>query len=194
MDIESNQVITGQLDAGERLLWTGRPGQGLKVRGVDALLIPFSIVWGGFAIFWEVTVIWFDAAPRLHLWGIPFVAMGIYLIIGRFLWDARRRRRTVYAVTDRRVMIVERATRRRIRTVNLRAIDEVAVVERRNRSGDVVLGTPPRRFPFGGWSEDEVQPPRLEFLPNVREVYDIVRRAHFVGKEFESRQIKIRRL
>ena len=177
-DFNSEQSLAQQLDAGERLLWTGRPGQGLKVRGTDALLIPFSILWGGFAIFWEFTVIRFGAPLMLRLWGVPFVAFGLYLIIGRFVWDARRRSHTVYAVTDRRVMIIEGAARRRIRTLNLRAIDEVALVERRNGSGDVLLGAPPRRFPFGGWSEDDVQPPRLEFLPRVREVYDIIRQAH----------------
>jgi hypothetical protein len=47
-------VIEQELSSGERLIWSGQPRCGIRLRGADAFVIPFSILWCGFAIFWEV--------------------------------------------------------------------------------------------------------------------------------------------
>jgi hypothetical protein len=91
----------------ERLLWSGRPDPGVLFTGKDGFLIPFSLMWGGFAIVWEVAAIvgtkgssrWFV------LWGIPFVCIGLYMIFGRFILKKRRKRETAYGLTDRRAMV-----------------------------------------------------------------------------------------
>lgn len=96
---------TPYLDPGERLIWTGQPSDRLRVRPTDFFMVPFSLFWGGFAIFWEVSAIVMGAPWFMVLFGLPFVAIGLYLIAGRFFWDTYVRRHTRYALTDKRAIV-----------------------------------------------------------------------------------------
>ena len=96
------------LVAGEKVLWVGRPDTGKVFAAEDRVLIPFSLLWGGFAIFWEATVIAMGAPVFFVLFGLPFVAVGLYLIFGRFVQRRLVKLRTWYAVTDRRVLVLQR--------------------------------------------------------------------------------------
>ena len=75
MPADAYQMLRPELDANEQLLWAGMPGQGLRLRAADALMIPFSVMWCGFALFWEFGVVSSGAPLFFRLWGIPFVVM-----------------------------------------------------------------------------------------------------------------------
>jgi hypothetical protein len=123
---------------GESFQWAGLPNPGVVFHSDDWTMIPFSILWGGFAIFWEAAALGYwgkDAkshqAPGFFvLWGIPFVLVGQYLIWGRFLEDAWLKRRTYYGVTNRRVLILQEGWKRKTRSCYLEAIPEI------NREGE----------------------------------------------------------
>lgn len=94
---------------GEALLWVGRPPQGILLRRSDWASIPFSIAFCGLALMWEATALglWrmrYNACPSAV--GLPFVAVGLYVMVGRFFLDAYQRRRTWYGLTDRRALIL----------------------------------------------------------------------------------------
>jgi len=106
--------------SGESVLWAGQPQGSVIFHKEDAFLIPFSLLWGGFAIFWEAGVsgLWGSHSKGSWLfgmiWGIPFVVVGQYLIWGRFVYTAWLKRRTYYAVTNRRVVVVQEGWKRQV--------------------------------------------------------------------------------
>ncbi len=116
------------LRAGERVTWTGRPAVGLRLYARDLFLVPFSLLWGGFAIFWETTVVTQAGPGFFSLWGLPFVVIGTYLIAGRFVVDAWLRARTVYALTNERALVLRKLHAEKLLTARL----DAAVVERRS--------------------------------------------------------------
>ena len=174
------QVISGQLGAGERLLGSGRPRQGLFLRPSDAALIPFSLMWGGFAVFWEYGVINSSAPFFFRLWGIPFVAIGLYMIFGRFFVDTRQRAHMYYGVTSQRVLIVSGLFSREAKSLNLKTLTDVSLSERAKGAGTIYFGSPGPWWASSGmqWPGAGKQAvPSFESIERAREVYNIVRSA-----------------
>ncbi len=187
MDDSAEDVIGGELDPSEQLLWAGRPRQGLVLHVADVFLIPFSIMWAGFAVFWEATV-WFSGAPLIfRLWGIPFILVGAYITVGRFLVDARQRAATVYGVTSERVLIVSGVLSRRVKSLNIDTLTDVALVERWGGGGTITFGSVP--FPYslyarGGWPGFRPYViPTFDLAAGAREVYDLIRDAQRRAKQ-----------
>lgn len=181
-----DELIRTELAAGEELLWAGRPPQGLRLQPGDWFLIPFSLMWGGFAIFWEVMAVVGQAPWFASLWGIPFVLIGLYLIAGRFWHDAAHRRRTAYGVTPERVVIISGLFSRRIKSIDLDTLSDVTLTERRGGAGTVSFG-PSSTLPgwYGGvgwpWTGSHFVP-AFELPSDAREVYEMVRAARRAAK------------
>ncbi|MCX7364660.1 MAG: PH domain-containing protein [Alphaproteobacteria bacterium] len=176
------QELGRELVASETLLWSGQPRQGVMLRQADFLLIPFSLLWGGFAFLWEASVIASGAPAPAAVFGLPFVAAAIYLIIGRFFIDAWQRAKTYYAVTTERVIIVSGIFSKIIKTLDLRTLGEMSLSERRDGTGSIVFGSAsPLDWLTGGMSSWPTpgarQSSRFDQVAGVRTIYDTIRTA-----------------
>jgi hypothetical protein len=139
--VVDTDAVRRQLSADEHIEWVGRPDPDKRFTKADIFLVPFSVMWGGFAIVWESLAI-VSGGGFFAIWGIPFVAMGLYLIFGRFIYKANRRRRTTYAVTNRRVLEIVRGLKggESVNATYLRAIPSISTSTTSGGEGTVAFG------------------------------------------------------
>ena len=171
-DIKSQ--LNQQLNPHENLIWTGQPKKGLILRSSDAFMIPFSLLWCGFAIFWFVTSIIMGAPIIFSMFGLPFVGVGLYMVFGRFFVDSSQRKHTIYGLTEERLIIKSVVFNKSFKSIDLDSLTDIEYIAKEDGSGSIYfgnknttinLGTNMNRYP-------QTKPnPQLDLIPNVRNVY-----------------------
>ena len=183
-DPNAEMVVSQEVGHNEKLLWAGRPKGGLVLRATDVFLIPFSVVWTGFAIFWEAGAIIGTKGQGIGvlfaLFGLPFVLIGIYLMFGRFIYDAVNRGRTFYGLTSDRLIMISGVFRPTRHSVPLRNLTDVSLTERRSGHGTITFGQMGMMMPY--WRNQAPGPypynmPVLDLVPDAREVYGLLQEA-----------------
>ena len=109
------------LDRGEKLLWEGAPRAGLRFRSSDIFLSLFGTFFFAFAVFWVYMASGAMDMPGgfgvlFPMFGLPFVAVGLYLMVGRFFWNSYARSKTRYALTNKRAIIASSAMGRKLKS------------------------------------------------------------------------------
>ena len=172
-------TVSTRLLPGERIVWEGRPSTGLILRPIDVFLIPFSLVWGGFALFWNVSA-WTTADLSFNLFGLPFLIVGLYVIFGRFLVDISLRRNLSYFVTNKRVLIERRSTGSNTKSLDIDRLPALELDERPDGSGSIRFGTSGGWLAgsnnFGIWQPTFDPIPQFIRISNVRSVYEIIQK------------------
>jgi hypothetical protein len=178
---EQKRLLDSQLAPGELLLWSGQPRQGVFLRPADALVIPFSLLWGGFAVFWNASVWASDAPFFFRIWGIPFLVVGLYMIFGRFFFDSFQRSKTYYGVTNERIIVVSGVFSRNIKSLSLKTLTDVSLSERSDLSGTITFGpqgsTWSANVPVSFGRKQDPAYPVFDSIQNAKQVYDTIRNA-----------------
>jgi hypothetical protein len=179
------QPFQPYLLTGERIRWSGQPKQGIALSGADTFLIPFSLMWGGFAIFWNAMV-WLaplgsasdeGSAWFMRLWGLPFLVIGLYLIGGRFLHDAQIRRKLYYAVTDERILVLRGS---KFTSLDISRLPRLELSEHRDGTGTLAFEAG-SSIPWGGmrglnwWLPAVGSATQFFLIRDPRKVYELVR-------------------
>jgi hypothetical protein len=157
------------LQPGERLLWEGAPATGTRLRRRDALMVPLSLAWAGFAVFFEVKAALTGAPWLLLMLGGAVVAGAVYFVGGRFLWDSWKRGRTRYALTDRRAIVAVGGPRSPARSM---PVDASTTVEFRPGEEAMIILTPP---PPADPEAKKPAPLAFEFIAQGERVRDLIR-------------------
>jgi hypothetical protein len=142
-------ALQRELRRGERVLWRGRPLARVAWRALAIWL--FAVPWTAFSLFW--TAMAFAGAQALDdgvgvlgyafpLFGTPFIVVGLGMLSVPFvpLFTARR---TLFAVTDQRLLRIYLGRRLTTKSVEGGRIGEIERSERRDGSGGlkIVIGS-----------------------------------------------------
>jgi PH (Pleckstrin Homology) domain-containing protein len=170
-----------ELQGGESLLWSGPANPGRSaLSALPATL--FGIPFAGFAFFWMSTAYrgthnlanhhnaLASGFSMLSLFGLPFLLIGLGMILAP-LWVYLKGRSGVYAVTNRRVMLITGTTSRSVKSIIPTDIAEVDYRERPDGRGDVLIRTNSVMRTNNGTAQITVG---LYGVPNVKEVAGLV--------------------
>jgi len=205
---DAEQAIGAQLAPDETVIWTGRPRTGLAFRPYDLLITAFSAIWLTIAVYitgtarsmgrgmipggFRITSNPFTGRPMFmqplaifDIVGFLFIAVGLYLLLGRFFVDARIRANTYYGLTDKRVLIVTGFSGNRFISIPLERIGELNVSRRADGSGTIRFGRASYVEDWHGSSLSDhrhygyrrIEPPSFELIDDVLAVRDLIVRA-----------------
>jgi hypothetical protein len=177
-DFQSVQAFQPYLFAGERVLWTGQPKQGIAFHGSDIYLIPFSLVWMGFVLFASAGALNDLQSPDIML--LLFLAFGAYFTVGRFIHDALIRMNTRYAVTNQRALILRGSSK--LTSYEISRLPMLQLNERSDGSGTILFDSEDvgyswlgRRRGFGAWTPSAGNSAQFYRIDNPRRVYELIR-------------------
>jgi len=154
----------------EKMLWTGRPQQGFLLSRRDWLLVPFSLVWIGFIVFWETFAISMPHAPVFFkFFGGGFLLIGLYFVIGRFFVDAWLRTRIRYAVTNKRILIERAPPMGKLVAIQLDRLPTTSLAEAGAGRGTILFG---EAAPFWRANRLSLWTPTLDPTPQFIAIED----------------------
>jgi len=78
MSGDAEKIVSSELASGEQLVWSARPRTEFRLTAGDAFAIPFSLAWCGGALSFEANALTKDASATFVLFGLVFVALGLY--------------------------------------------------------------------------------------------------------------------
>ena len=174
--------IAAELAAGEQLLWSGSPRQGVFLHGSQWILlvivVPYAALGAimqcvGLAIFFatgEPGALALCAAALFHtLFGLSLAGNGPIL-------DARRHAHTFYGVTSKRIIIKRGVFRQRTTQFHLAMYPDVYCEERYGDAGDIFFGMTRMQAERSGLGAGHDQP-CFERIDDVSRVYAVILKA-----------------
>lgn len=173
-------VAQNELEPDENLLWTGTPDARRAMISSFAMWL-LAVPWTAFSLnsMWSASgmgrVAWPPSGlpPNFGfvLFNVPFIFIGFAMLLTP-LWTFRQTKRTTYAITDRRVLIIETGKTKTVRSWSGKDIGEIKPVEREGGSGHLAFA--PR---VSTDSEGSKQTTETKFIdiPDVRSVDNLLR-------------------
>jgi hypothetical protein len=177
-DTDAWHRITKHVPRGEKLLWAGRPGSGVRFRVTDFFLIPFGLLWCVFGTGFGLAA--FYAADTLYavlfctFFSISSWIVGFFSTVGRYFYDAWERTRALYGLTDRKVLVVSADRLDDDGWASLGAITHLTLKVRRNGEGIIRIHT---KTMLRRGEHDYYLTVSFEFIPDAARVYGLIQDA-----------------
>ncbi len=143
------QILESELAPGERIVWQGLPLPGSRVRA-SLQTFFFGIPFFAFSVFWTWKASEGSSTSRHSVsgdswpswfplvWGGMFVLAGARMLLSP-LWVWWEARHTIYAITDRRALVIRAPWHRTVRSFTGERLVSVVRREDSRGRGDLVF-------------------------------------------------------
>ncbi|MBI4332352.1 MAG: VWA domain-containing protein [Chloroflexi bacterium] len=154
MSQETEEIIHKELHPEEKLLWSGKPRHGIVFHRVSIFLVVLTVILLGSVagavlllndVKETITAIeHFRAGPVagivvLALFGSSFGGLSLILLWG-FIFNPIQRRRTSYALTDRRLITISGLLNPKARSFDLSSINFISLTEPTHGKATIIFG------------------------------------------------------
>ena len=182
MNPQLQQLVRSELNPEEKVLWSGHP----DAKRAAIAMLPiylFAIPWTAFSLSFMVR--WhsrsgFDSGLDIGslIFQSPFILIGVGILCSP-LWVYAKSQRTVYAITDKRVLIIEGGRSKTVQSYDETSVGDIQRVERVDGSGDLTFAQK-----YSKDSDGDVRKTDIKFvgIPEVRRVEEIIRGTFRPGK------------
>lgn len=134
---------------GEEIIWYGQP-KAKFITGEGIVVFIFGAIFTAFSLFWTLSQIgpsspFNDPFFRTSLierifpyFSLPFFLIGLWMLGGPF-WIYRKAQRTLYAITNKRCLIMVLGRTKKIKSYDIDEIPNIDKTEYSDGSGNIIF-------------------------------------------------------
>ena len=178
------ELLGNDLLSDEEITWAGQPDPKIYFTKADAFLVPFSLLWGGFALFWEGAVIAAllsgegrsgngGSLYMFVVFGSFFGVMGLYFMFGRFIYKRLRKKNTSYVITNKRVISLSTFLGRNLKTAYLDQISSMEKSANASGVGSITFGNPGQLTQYENTGMDFFAGSFGDSRPNFHDIHEV---------------------
>lgn len=138
--------IHNHLLPGEEILWEDTPHLNGKFNSGSVGVSVFGIIWLSFSLFWTIMAFTMTRGETgffgilFPLFGLPFVAIGLFLVFFAPAKQRAKNQSTYYYVTNKRLIVnIDTQKSPTFNSMFYRDIKGVQIIQNRDNTGNIVF-------------------------------------------------------
>ena len=143
--------IQNNLLPNEEILWEGRPHISDNFNFSNIAKSMFGLIWLGFSLFWTITAFLMTRAISTSdstamffkyffpLFGLPFVAIGVFIVFVAPRKEKMKALNTCYYITDKRLIINIDTSSGTFRSALIKNTDGIQITRNRDNTGNIMF-------------------------------------------------------
>jgi len=165
-------VFQDELLDGEEILWMGQGDRRRLFTSYDLFLIPFSLFWCAITV--PMLLIGLTGGNIIGVL-MPHGWIGLYMLFGRFIVKYLNKRKTYYAITSDRILIVSGLVTRHFQAFSLGHLPTLEKYVGWGGVGTITFGEPP---PKTWWRRNQINYSNTgmemfgQMLPGFYDIHD----------------------
>lgn len=165
-------IFRNELLINEKIMWTGQPETKFILKSEDIVLSLFGLLITGFlSLFFRGNFITSADLVEISIFTIMFLA-GLYYLFGRFIIDHYEKKRTFYAVTNQRVLIINNMYKKSVQAELISQIPALIKTVHKDDIGTIQFDNV--KFDMSSESDGYIYPPAFQDIKNVDTIYKLI--------------------